>query len=48
MLAFLHESRVIDHPSYDRSLPLHDGQRVLPHRFQHVFVAPRSMGYDMV
>jgi hypothetical protein len=48
MRPFLHESRVIDHPSYDRSLLLHDGQRVLPHCLQHIFVTPGSMGYDMV
>ena len=48
MPSFLHHPRVIDHPNYDRSLPLHGGQRVLPHRFQGVFVTPGSTGDDMV
>jgi len=48
MHPFLHEPRVIDHPGDDRSLPLHGGQHVLSYRFQHVFVIPGSMGYDMM
>jgi len=48
MRTSLHQSRVIDYPSFDRSLLPHGGQHVLAHRFQNVFIPLGRMGHDMV
>jgi hypothetical protein len=48
MPSFFHQSGVIDHPSLDPSLLLHDVQHVVAHRFQNVFVTPGRMGNEVV